>query len=115
MPRWVYIYYDRKEIRRKSSKIGCCEVHVCLSNIIYLSLSQLKKEEEACVLVLDEISMGFVVCAWMWTKAQVVGEEKRHGKRRRLVGLTATVTKAVTEPWIDKNWKLEDWIDKIES
>ena len=28
-----------------------------------------------------------------------------------LVGLTATVT----EPWIDKNWKLEDWIDKIEN
>ena len=21
----------------------------------------------------------------------------------------------VTEPWIDKNWKLEDWIDKTES
>ena len=28
-----------------------------------------------------------------------------------LVGLTA----AVMEPWIDKNWKLEDWIDKIEN
>ena len=28
-----------------------------------------------------------------------------------LVGLTA----AVTESWIDKNWKLEDWIDKTES
>ena len=31
------------------------------------------------------------------------------------MGLTATVTKAVMEPWIDKNWKLEDWIDKTES
>ena len=28
-----------------------------------------------------------------------------------LVGLTA----AVMEPWIDKNWKLEDWNDKGES
>ena len=28
-----------------------------------------------------------------------------------LVGLTATVTKS----WIEKNWKLEDWIDKTES
>ena len=25
-----------------------------------------------------------------------------------LVGLTAIVTTAVTEPWIDKNWKLKD-------
>ena len=32
-----------------------------------------------------------------------------------LVGLTAVVTAAVTEPWIDKIWKLENWIDKTES
>ena len=32
-----------------------------------------------------------------------------------LVGLTAAITAVVTEPWIDKNWKLKDWIDKTES
>ena len=30
-----------------------------------------------------------------------------------LVGLTVVVIVAITEPWIDKFWKLEDWIDKI--
>ena len=29
--------------------------------------------------------------------------------------LTATTNYIVTEPWIDKNWKLEDRIDKTES
>ena len=29
--------------------------------------------------------------------------------------LMATINWVVTEPWIDKNWKLENWIDKIES
>ena len=42
-------------------------------------------------------------------------KKKPYAKQHRLVGLTATVTEAVTEPWIDKNWKLEDWIDKTES
>ena len=36
-------------------------------------------------------------------------------QNRHLVGLTATVIEAVTEPWTDKNWKLEDWIDKTKS
>ena len=31
------------------------------------------------------------------------------------VGLTAATNKVVTESYIDKNWKLEDWIDKTES
>ena len=31
------------------------------------------------------------------------------------VVLTATTNSHVTEPSIDKNWKLEDWIDKTES
>ena len=30
-----------------------------------------------------------------------------------LVGLTAAFTTAVTEPWINKNWKLEDWNEKM--
>ena len=29
--------------------------------------------------------------------------------------LTANINSNVTEPYIDKNWKLEDWIDKTES
>ena len=29
--------------------------------------------------------------------------------------LTAAPYWVVTEFWIDKNWKLEDWIDKTES
>ena len=36
---------------------------------------------------------------------------KKIKKGLRLVGLTATIM----EPGIDKNWKLEDWIDKTES
>ena len=32
-----------------------------------------------------------------------------------LVGLMVAANRNVTEPYIDKNWKLEDWIDKIES
>ena len=31
------------------------------------------------------------------------------------MGLTAATNRNVTEPYIDKNWKLEDWIDKTES
>ena len=31
------------------------------------------------------------------------------------VGLMAAINWVVTEPYIDKNWKLEDWIDKTES
>ena len=31
------------------------------------------------------------------------------------MGLTVANNKNVTEPYIDKNWKLNDWIDKIES
>ena len=31
------------------------------------------------------------------------------------VGLTTATNRVVTEPYIDKNWKLEDWIDKTES
>ena len=31
------------------------------------------------------------------------------------VSLTIVINKNVTEPYIDKNWKLEDWIDKTES
>ena len=29
--------------------------------------------------------------------------------------LTATINWVVTKSYIDKNWKLEDWIDKTES
>ena len=29
--------------------------------------------------------------------------------------LTVATNWVVTESWIDKNWKLEDWIDKTES
>ena len=32
-----------------------------------------------------------------------------------LVVLMVATNSHVTEPYIDKNWKLEDWIDKIES
>ena len=42
-------------------------------------------------------------------------KKKPHAKWRRRVSLIAIVTQAVTEPWIDKNWKLDDWIDKTES
>ena len=31
------------------------------------------------------------------------------------VGLTVATNRNVTEPYIDKNWKLEDWIDKTKS
>ena len=31
------------------------------------------------------------------------------------VGLTAATNRNVTKPYIDKNWKLENWIDKTES
>ena len=31
------------------------------------------------------------------------------------VGLMAAINWVVTESYIDKNWKLEDWIDKTES
>ena len=31
------------------------------------------------------------------------------------MGLTVATNKNVTKPYIDKNWKLEDWIDKTES
>ena len=31
------------------------------------------------------------------------------------VGLTAATNRNITEPYIDKNWKLEDWIDKTKS
>ena len=41
-------------------------------------------------------------------------KKKPHAKWLRLVGLMETVTETVMESWIDKNWKLEDWIDKIE-
>ena len=29
--------------------------------------------------------------------------------------LTTATNWVVTETWIDKNWKLEDWIDKTET
>ena len=29
--------------------------------------------------------------------------------------LMAATNWVVTEPWINKNWKLEDWIEKTES
>ena len=29
--------------------------------------------------------------------------------------LSVATNWVVTEPWINKNWKLQDWIDKIES
>ena len=32
-----------------------------------------------------------------------------------LMGLTADTNRVVMEPYIDKNWKIEDWIDKTES
>ena len=28
------------------------------------------------------------------------------------MGLTAAINRVVTEPYIDKNWKLEDWNEK---
>ena len=31
------------------------------------------------------------------------------------VGLTAATNKVVMEPYIDKNWKIENWIDKTKS
>ena len=31
------------------------------------------------------------------------------------VSLTIVIYKNVTESYIDKNWKLEDWIDKTEN
>ena len=31
------------------------------------------------------------------------------------VSLTMVIYKNVTESYIDKNWKLEDWIDKTEN
>ena len=31
------------------------------------------------------------------------------------VGLTIATNRVVTEPYIDKNWKIEDWIDKTKS
>ena len=31
------------------------------------------------------------------------------------MGLMTATNRNVTEPYIDKNWKLEDWIDKTES
>ena len=31
------------------------------------------------------------------------------------MGLTVATNWIVTEPCIEKNWKLEDWIDKTES
>ena len=36
-------------------------------------------------------------------------------KGRRFGGCNGSTNKFVIEPWIDKNWNLEDWIDKIES
>ena len=42
-------------------------------------------------------------------------KKKTYAKRRCLVGLTAIITDTITEPWIDKNWKWEDWIDKTKS
>ena len=32
-----------------------------------------------------------------------------------LVGLTVATNINVTEPYIDKNWKLENWINKTKS
>ena len=32
-----------------------------------------------------------------------------------VVGLTVVTNRNVTEPYIDKNWKLEDWIDKTKN
>ena len=40
--------------------------------------------------------------------------KKKNAKRHRFNGSNGSTNWVVTEPWIDKNWKLEDWIDKIE-
>ena len=42
-------------------------------------------------------------------------KKKTHAKRRRFSGSNGSNNWVVTESWIDKNWKLEDWIDKNES
>ena len=45
---------------------------------------------------------------------------KKRKKKREQNGVVSSICNgstnwAVTELWIDKNWKLEDWIDKTES
>ena len=42
--------------------------------------------------------------------------KKKKKKKGVVLGVQSVATNwVVTEPWINKNWKLEDWIDKIES
>ena len=41
--------------------------------------------------------------------------KKKNAKWRRFGGFNDNSNWAITKPWIDKNWKLEDWIDKTKS
>ena len=38
---------------------------------------------------------------------------KNHEKWRRFGSNNGNNNRFVTEPWIDKNWKLEDWNEKM--
>ena len=42
-------------------------------------------------------------------------KKKPTWKWRRFGVFNASSNRPLTEPWIEKNWKLEDWIDKTES
>ena len=42
-------------------------------------------------------------------------EKKPHAKWHHFGGFNGSSNRFVTEPWMDKNWKLEDWINKSES
>ena len=42
-------------------------------------------------------------------------KKKKKWKQRRFSGFNGSSNWVVTDLWIDKNWKLEYWIDKIES
>ena len=47
-------------------------------------------------------------------------KKKKRKKRKKQISLVSSISNGstnwvVTEPWIDKNWKLEEWIDKTEN
>ena len=42
-------------------------------------------------------------------------KKKKKRKQRRFSGFNSSSNWVVTNLWIDKNWKLEYWIDKIDS
>ena len=44
-----------------------------------------------------------------------IKKKKKHMQNGVISMVLTAALIELTEPWIDKNWKLEDWIDETES